>query len=40
MDVWAGVLPLGLNVGAPVADERLKDGIETPAEVAGYTREK
>lgn len=40
MDVWAGVLPLTLTTGAPVSDERLKDGIETPSEVRHYNRKR
>ena len=40
LDVWAGVLPLSLTIGAPVADERLKDGIEVPSEVRNYSRKR
>ena len=40
LDVWAGVLPLSLTIGAPVADERLKDGIEVPPEVRNYSRKR
>ncbi|CAA9499448.1 MAG: Pyridoxamine 5'-phosphate oxidase-related, FMN-binding [uncultured Solirubrobacteraceae bacterium] len=32
LDVWAGVIPLGLAAGAPVADPKLAAGIE-PSEV-------
>jgi len=38
MDVWAGVLPLCLQAGAPVADPRLTEGIDPPAYVASYRR--
>jgi nitroimidazol reductase NimA-like FMN-containing flavoprotein (pyridoxamine 5'-phosphate oxidase superfamily) len=27
LDVWAGVIPLALKAGAPVPDERLRDGV-------------
>lgn len=40
MDVWAGVLPLNTTIGAPVADERLKAGIEIPPEVGNYARKR
>jgi nitroimidazol reductase NimA-like FMN-containing flavoprotein (pyridoxamine 5'-phosphate oxidase superfamily) len=36
MEVWAGVIPLRLTVGEPVADDRLKDGIEIPPHVSNY----
>ena len=36
LDVWAGVIPLRLTVGEPVADDRLKDGIEIPPHVLNY----
>ena len=32
LDVWAGVLPLRLVVGEPVADPRLREGLR-PSEV-------
>lgn len=35
MNVWAGVIPLRLVAGEPVADPRLIDGVEVP----GYARE-
>ena len=38
MDVWAGVLPIGLQFGKPVADDRLPDGTELPQNVRNYTR--
>ena len=30
LDVWAGVLPLGVATGAPEPDPRLKPGVSTP----------
>jgi nitroimidazol reductase NimA-like FMN-containing flavoprotein (pyridoxamine 5'-phosphate oxidase superfamily) len=38
LDVWAGVLPLNLSTGAPIADDRLKAGTPVPEYVSGYTR--
>lgn len=38
MDVWAGVLPLCLQAGAPESDPRLTEGIPPPAYVAAYRR--
>ena len=38
MPVWAGVLPLNLTLGRPLADDRLPVGIEAPAYVLQYTR--
>jgi hypothetical protein len=38
LDVWAGVLPLGLAIGEPVADPDLKAGIDAPGYVRGYRR--
>jgi nitroimidazol reductase NimA-like FMN-containing flavoprotein (pyridoxamine 5'-phosphate oxidase superfamily) len=35
---WAGEIPLGLAVHAPIADPRLTAGIEVPAYVARYRR--
>jgi nitroimidazol reductase NimA-like FMN-containing flavoprotein (pyridoxamine 5'-phosphate oxidase superfamily) len=40
LDVWAGVLPLTMKTGAPVNDERLKDGIEVPPNVLNYNRKR
>lgn len=40
LDVWAGVLPLTLTPGAPVADERLKDGVEVPSGIRNYSRKR
>ena len=38
MNVWAGVIPLNLAVGKPIADDRLKDGIEVPKHILDYKR--
>ena len=38
MDVWAGVLPLTLETGAPANDARLDSSIAVPPYVAGYKR--
>jgi nitroimidazol reductase NimA-like FMN-containing flavoprotein (pyridoxamine 5'-phosphate oxidase superfamily) len=38
LDVWAGVLPVKMVAGEPVADPRLPDGIEAPEYVVRYGR--
>ncbi len=38
LDGWAGVIPLGMQVGEPVPDERLREGIPVPPYASGYTR--
>jgi uncharacterized protein len=38
LPVWAGVLPLQLTPGNPIADSRLQSGIEIPAHVTNYSR--
>ena len=38
LPVWAGVIPLRLEAGTPVADERLMEGIEVPEYAANYRR--
>lgn len=38
MDVWAGVVPLNLAVGKPIADSRLKNGIAAPSYISEYKR--
>lgn len=35
-DVWAGVLPVAVAFGEPVADPLLRDGIEMPAHIRNY----
>lgn len=38
LDVWAGVVPLGLEVGLPLADPRLAPDIGPPSYLEGYRR--
>lgn len=38
LPIWAGVLPLKLVAGNPIADSRLQSGIEIPAHVTNYSR--
>lgn len=38
MDVWAGVLPLEMNFGDPIADSRLKGTMDAPEYVTKYKR--
>ncbi|HEV7645029.1 MAG TPA: pyridoxamine 5'-phosphate oxidase family protein [Pyrinomonadaceae bacterium] len=38
LDVWAGVLPMQMTIGEPIADAKLKDGIEIPSSVKNYRR--
>ncbi|MEQ1923918.1 MAG: pyridoxamine 5'-phosphate oxidase family protein [Pyrinomonadaceae bacterium] len=38
MNVWAGVIPLTLATGEPIADAKLSDGIEVPGHVSEYRR--
>jgi uncharacterized protein len=38
LDVWAGVIPLSLSAGTPIADKRLRAGTPVPAHVSGYRR--
>jgi len=38
LDVWAGVIPMTLTPQAPIADERVKSGIEVPDYVTAYRR--
>ncbi|MEW6127601.1 MAG: pyridoxamine 5'-phosphate oxidase family protein [Acidobacteriota bacterium] len=40
LNVWAGVVPLSLQTGDPIVDERLKSGIAIPDEVRNYHRAK
>jgi len=40
MNVWAGVLPLALTPGQPIADAKLSSGISTPKHALNYTRGK
>ena len=36
LDIWAGVIPLKLSAGEPIADDRLKEGISVPPSVLNY----
>ena len=38
MAVWAGVLPLKLDTGTPIADDRLDSTIAVPENITGYRR--
>jgi uncharacterized protein len=38
LDVWAGVIPLSLSAGVPIADERIAAGTPVPSHVSGYRR--
>ncbi|MBS1105773.1 MAG: putative flavin-nucleotide-binding protein [Deltaproteobacteria bacterium] len=38
LDVWAGVVPLTLVAGAPIADSDLREGIAIPAHALRYER--
>jgi nitroimidazol reductase NimA-like FMN-containing flavoprotein (pyridoxamine 5'-phosphate oxidase superfamily) len=38
LNVWAGVIPLGLEVHPPIADPRLAEGIDAPAYASRYRR--
>jgi uncharacterized protein len=38
LDVWAGVVPLALRAGPPLADPRLSAGIHAPEYAAAYRR--
>jgi hypothetical protein len=40
LPLWAGVLPLSLTPGLPVADDRLLAGTEVPAYVRRYDRKR
>ncbi len=39
LDVWAGEIPLRLTAGTPIADPRLKAGINLPAYLKGFDLE-
>ncbi len=36
LDIWAGVIPVRLTAGEPVADDRLRDGVSIPLHVSNY----
>lgn len=39
LPIWAGVLPLSLQPGTPVQDDRMVPGLSVPDYVAGYQRQ-
>jgi uncharacterized protein len=38
LNVWAGVLPLAVNAGNPIADAKLPRGIDPPEHISKYNR--
>jgi nitroimidazol reductase NimA-like FMN-containing flavoprotein (pyridoxamine 5'-phosphate oxidase superfamily) len=38
LDVWAGVVPLTLQPGAPLADPRVREGVTAPPYATSYRR--
>jgi len=38
LPVWAGLIPLRLTAGAPIADPRMKRGVELPRYATDYSR--
>ena len=38
LEIWAGVLPLGLAVGTPEPDPSLGEGIDLPPSISDYRR--
>lgn len=40
LSIWAGVLPLRVVAGAPIADSRLIAGLEPPAYLRSYSRNR
>ncbi len=38
LDVWAGILPLGISVGTPEPDPLLKPGVDVPDYISRYRR--
>jgi len=38
LDTWAGVIPLGIDVGRPLPDPRLVLGIPTPEHITDWRR--
>lgn len=38
LDVWAGVVPLGTEIGSPIDDELLKSGIAVSPSVSNYIK--
>jgi hypothetical protein len=40
LEVWAGVVPLRLEAGVPIADDRLRSGINVPEHARHYSRSR
>jgi hypothetical protein len=40
LPIWAGVLPLKLTAGAPIADPKLPEGIGVPESLKNYSRSR
>jgi uncharacterized protein len=40
LPIWAGVVPLQMTAATPIADPRLLEGVEPPAQVRRYSRSK
>jgi nitroimidazol reductase NimA-like FMN-containing flavoprotein (pyridoxamine 5'-phosphate oxidase superfamily) len=40
MNVWAGVLPLSIQIGKPIDDDRLVEGIQPPDNIKNYSRKR
>ncbi|MCH2624449.1 MAG: pyridoxamine 5'-phosphate oxidase family protein [Acidimicrobiales bacterium] len=38
LDTWAGILPIGIEVGTPIPDPQLRDGITPPAHISQWSR--
>ena len=38
LDTWAGILPIGIEVGTPIPDPQLRDGITPPAHILQWSR--
>ena len=36
LDIWAGVIPLKMMAGEPIADEKLKENVAVSKSIAGY----
>jgi nitroimidazol reductase NimA-like FMN-containing flavoprotein (pyridoxamine 5'-phosphate oxidase superfamily) len=39
-NIWAGILPLSVQIGEPVNDDRLVEGIEPPDNIKNYSRKR
>ena len=38
LDTWAGILPIGIEVGTPIPDPQLRDGITPPPHILQWSR--